>query len=373
MGGRPAPGYRPGIVAIQEDDLGELGDGRRVARFTLESPGGLRAQIATYGGALVSLAVPDRTGRLDDVVLGFDDLAGYAGGRGYLGALVGRYANRIADARFVLDGTEHRLTANEGRNHLHGGLRGFDKAVWAATPRSTPSGPALELAYASRHGEEGYPGNLSVRATCTLEADALRIEYEATSDRDTIVNLTNHSYWNLAGHAAGSILGHRLAIAAARFAAIGPGSIPTGELRAVDGTPFDFRHETAIGARIDDADEQLRLGNGYVHSFALDPTADTAAPLRRAARVVEPTSGRVLEVLTTEPAVQLYTGNFLDGQRGKAGAVYHRRTGFCLETQHHPDSPNQPAFPTTTLRAGAQFRSTTVYRFSVEPDQRDQR
>ena len=350
-------------MAIREDDLGELGDGRRVARFTLESPSGLRAQIVSHGGALVSLAVPDRAGRLDDVVLSFDDLAGYAGGRGYLGALIGRYANRIAGARFVLDGTEHRLAANEGQNHLHGGLRGFDKMVWAATPRSTPSGPALELAYASAHGEEGYPGNLSVRATYTLEADALRIDYAATTDRDTVVNLTNHTYWNLAGHAAGSILGHRLVIDADRFAAIGPGLIPTGELRAVDGTPFDFRQEAAIGARIDDGDEQLRLAGGYDHSFAIDG----GGGLRRAARVLEPTSGRVLEVLTTEPAVQLYTGNYLDGMRGKAGAIYHRRTGFCLETQHHPDSPNQPAFPTTTLRAGAWYRSATVYRFTIEP------
>lgn len=359
-------GYRSGLMAIREDDFGELGDGRRIARFTLDSPGGLRAQIASYGGALLSLWAPDRAGRLDDIVLGFDDLAGYVAGRGYLGALVGRYANRIAGARFVLDGTEHHLTANEGPNHLHGGVRGFDKVVWAATPHSTPAGPALELAYTSAHGEEGYPGKLSVRATYTLEPDALRVDYAATSDRDTIINLTNHTYWNLAGHAAGAILDHRLVLAADRFAVIGPGLIPTGELRAVDGTPFDFRQAAALGARIDHDDDQLNLAGGYDHSFAIDPPA-AGGQLRRAAIMLDPASGRALEVLTTEPAVQLYTGNQLDGARGKAGAIYRRHTGFCLETQHHPDSPHQPTFPTTTLRAGASYQSTTLYRFASGP------
>jgi aldose 1-epimerase len=346
-------------VAIRDDEFGQLGDGRRVARFTLDTASGMRAQILSYGGALVSLAVPDRAGRLADVVLGFDDLAGYTGGQGYLGALIGRCANRIGGARFALDGTVHRLTANEGANQLHGGRVGFDKAVWRAAARATPDGPALELDHLSPDGEEGYPGNLSVRVTYTLEADALRIDYTATSDRDTVINLTNHTYWNLAGHAAGSILDHQLQITAGRFAVVGPGQIPTGELRAVSGTPFDFRTGMAIGARIGDPDDQLRLGDGYDHSFAID---GTHGALRHAARVVEPTSGRVLEVLTTEPAVQLYTGNYLDGMRGKAGAAYHRRTGFCLETQHHPDSPNRPAFPSIVLRAGARHRSTTVYR-----------
>jgi aldose 1-epimerase len=350
-------------VAIREDDFGELGDGRRVARFTLENAR-IRAEVLSYGATVVSLSVPDRDGRIDDVVLGYEDLAGYVGARGYLGALIGRCANRISRARFVLDGVEHRLAANEGGNHLHGGLAGFDKVLWHATPRSTPAGPALELAYESPHGEEGYPGNLSVRATYTLEPDALRIDYTATSDQNTVINLTNHTYWNLAGHAAGSILGHRLVLDAERFAAVGPELIPTGELRAVTGTPFDFRQAAAIGARIDDDDEQLRLAGGYDHSFEVEG-AD--GRLRRAARVSEPITGRVLEVLTTEPAVQLYTGNVLDGTRGKAGAVHHRRTGFCLETQHHPDSPNQPAFPTTTLRAGARYATATVYRFATEP------
>ena len=350
-------------MAIRDDEFGRLGDGRRVARFTLDTASGLCAQIISYGGVLVSLAVPDRAGRRADVVLGREDLAGYLGDRDYLGALIGPYANRIAGARFALDGVDHRLTANEGANQLHGGRVGFDKAVWRAAARETPAGPALDLDHESPDGEDGYPGNLSVRVTYTLQADALRIDYTATTDRDTIINLTNHAYWNLAGHDAGSILDHRLVIDAERFAEVRPGLIPTGELRAVAGTPFDFRTGAAIGARIDALDDQLRLGSGYDHSFEID-AADGA--LRRAARVVEPTSGRVLEVLTTEPAVQFYSGNHLDGVRGKAGAVYQRRTGFCLETQHHPDSPNQPAFPSTVLRAGAQFRSTTVFRLLAE-------
>jgi aldose 1-epimerase len=348
-------------VTIIEDEFGKLGDGRGVAVFTLENTRGARARIMSYGGTVISLEVPDRAGQLGDVVLGFDDLAGYLAGRGYLGAVIGRYANRIAGARFVLDGTLHRLTANEGHNQLHGGSAGFDKAIWNATPRSTSAGPALELDYLSKHDEEGYPGNLSVRVVYTLTHDgALRIEYAATTDRDTVINLTNHTYWNLAGHGAGTILDHRLVLDANRFAPVGAGQIPTGELRPVAGTPFDFRAATAIGARIDNDDEQLRIGGGYDHSFAVDGAHGV---LRRAARVVEPTTGRVLEVHTTAPAIQLYSGNFLDGMRGKAGAEYHRRAGLCLETQHHPDSPNQPAFPTTTLRAGARYHSTTVYHF----------
>jgi aldose 1-epimerase len=349
-------------VTINHEEIGRLRDGRPVARFTLASRGGARAQILDYGGTLTSLVVPDRGGAPGDVVLGFDDVEGYLGAGGYLGALIGRYGNRIAGSRFVLDGVEHRVTANEGSNHLHGGLVGFDKVLWRAVPQPVAEGPALALEYESAHNEEGYPGNLSVRVVYTLEHDnALRIDYAATTDRDTIVNLTNHAYWNLAGHGAGTVLDHRLVIDADRFAVAGPGCIPTGELRAVAGTPFDFRRAVAIGERIGADDAQIRIGGGYDHSFAL---AGADGELRRAARVVEPTTGRVLEVLTTEPAVQFYSGNLLGGMRGKAGAHYGPRTGFCLETQHHPDSPNQPAFPTTTLRAGERYRSTTVYRFS---------
>jgi aldose 1-epimerase len=350
-------------VAIRDDEFGRLDDGRRVVRFTLDHPSGLCAQILSYGGTLASLAVPDRAGRLADVALGFDDLAGYTGDRDYLGALIGRFANRIGGARFALDGVEYRVTVNDGANQLHGGRAGFDKAVWRAAARATPEGPALDLDHDSPDGEDGYPGHLSVRATYTLEADALRIDYSATTDRDTVVNLTNHTYWNLAGHAAGSILDHQLTLDADRFAVIRSGLIPTGELRAVAGTPFDFRNGAAIGARIADPDDQLQVASGYDHSFVIT-AADGA--LRRAARVVEPTSGRTLEILTTEPGVQLYSGNHLNGVRGKAGAVYHPRTGFCLETQHHPDSPNQPGFPSTVLRAGARYRSTTVFRLRAE-------
>lgn len=349
-------------MTIHHEDIGRLGDGRAVAMFTLESAGGARARILSYGGTVVSLDIPDRDGKLGDVVLGFDGLDAYRTANGYLGALIGRYGNRIAGARFALGGVEHRLAANDGPNHLHGGAVGFDKVLWAATPAPGADGPALALDHLSPDGDEGYPGNLAVRVVYTLTRDALRVDYTATTDRDTVVNLTQHSYWNLAGHAAGSILDHRLEICAERFAAVGPGLIPTGELRPVAGTPLDFRRPEVIGARIDRGDEQLRIGHGYDHSFAIDGADGT---LRRAARVVEPTSGRGLEVLTTEPAVQFYSGNMLDGARGKGGAVYAPRSGFCLETQHHPDSPNQPAFPTTVLRAGGRYQSTTVFRFSA--------
>lgn len=342
--------------------IDEIG-GNAGAVFTLENAG-VRARILGYGGALMSLEVPDRHGEPGDVALGFDDLDGYLHSAGYLGALIGRHANRIAGARFTLDGTEFRLTANEGPNQLHGGKVGFDKVVWEVTPRETSTGPALELAYTSRDGEEGYPGNLSVRVVYTLTDDrALRIDYAATTDRDTVVSLTHHGYWNLAGHAAGSILDHRLTLEADRFVPVGEGQLPTGELRPVQGTPFDFRTATAIGARIAADDEQLRIGGGYDHSFEI---RGEPGDLRPAARVAEPTTGRVLEVWTTAPALQLYTGNQLDGARGKAGAVYERRAGLCLETQGFPDAPNQPGFPSTVLRAGARYASTSVYRFLVE-------
>lgn len=351
-------------MSICERELGETSDGHPVVMFTLENANGVAAQIMTYGGTLVSLTAPDRDGKLDDIALGFDALADYRRSKEYFGALIGRYANRVAGARFALDGAEHRLAANDGGNHLHGGLAGFDKVVWHATPRATPSGPALELSYFSRDGEEGYPGNLSVEVSYTLtHHDELALEYRATADRATVVNLTNHTYWNLAGHGAGSILDHRLTLEAEHFVPVRAGLIPTGELRPVDGTPFDFRSATPIGARIERDDEQLRLGLGYDHSFAV---TGRAGELRPAARVFEPTTGRILEVATTEPAIQFYSGNFLDGVRGKGGATYRRRGGFCLETQHHPDSPNQPSFPSTVLRPGARYETTTLLRFRVD-------
>ena len=344
--------------------FGTGADGTEVALFTLRNASGVEARIMSYGGTVVSLKVPDRDGSLGDVVLGYDELAGYVGAKAYLGALVGRYGNRIGKARFALGGVAYPLAANDGAHHLHGGWKGFDKVVWDATPATTPAGPKLVLDYLSKDGEEGYPGNLSVQATYTLtNQNELGIELTATTDRDTVVNLTHHSYFNLVGQGRRDIVGHRLTIDADRFTPVDAGLIPTGELRSVEGTPFDFRRETAIGARIDEDDDQLAHGRGYDHNWVL---RDAPGPLRRAARVFEPESGRVLEVFTTEPGLQFYSGNYLEGARGKGGAVYGRRSGLCLETQHYPDSPNQASFPTTTLRAGEVYQTTTVYRFSVE-------
>jgi aldose 1-epimerase len=351
-------------AAPTQADFGQTPAGQRVSIYTLTNRRGAEARIITYGGAVVSLKVPDRHGQLGDVVLGFDSLEGYLKQPFYIGALIGRYGNRIAKGRFTLDGAQYQLATNNGPNHLHGGVRGFDKVVWQARPLTTKSGPALELTYQSHDGEEGYPGNLSVKVVYTLtNNNELRIDYDATTDKATIVNLTQHSYFNLAGEGSGDILHQRLQINAARFTPTDDTSIPTGELRAVRGTPFDFTRPFEIGARINDQDEQLRFGNGYDHNFVLDGRMGT---LRRAAEVYEPTSGRVLEVWTTEPGLQFYSGNFLTGEpAGKNGHTYPRRTAFCLETQHYPDSPNKPNFPSTVLRPGQRFHSTTIYRFST--------
>ncbi|HWS89664.1 MAG TPA: aldose epimerase family protein [Pyrinomonadaceae bacterium] len=348
----------------KRESFGQTRDGQAVDIYTLNNRRGAEARITTYGGAVVSLKVPDRAGRVDDVVLGFDDIGGYEKTTTYIGALVGRYANRIAKGRFTLGGREYTLATNNGENHLHGGVRGFDKVVWKARPLAARGGQALELTYLSKDGEEGYPGNLSVRVVYTLtNANELKIDYYATTDRDTVVNLTNHNYYNLAGQGSGDILGHVLTVNASRFTPTDAGAIPTGELRPVKGTPFDFTRPTAIGARIEEDYEQLKLGRGYDHNFVIDGRPGV---LRLAARVSEPTTGRVMETWTTEPGMQLYTGNYLDGSdTGKGGRPYRHRYGFCLETQHYPDSPNRPEFPSTTLRKGARFRSTTVYKFSV--------
>lgn len=343
--------------------FGKMPGGEEVSLYTLKNSKGMEAAITNYGGIVVSLKVPARGGAAADVVLGFDTLDGYLKDHPYFGAIIGRYGNRIAKGLFTLNGTQYKLARNNGENSLHGGLKGFDKQLWTGKAGSSTDGPSVELTYVSKDGEEGYPGTLSAKVVYTLtESNELRIDYSATTDKDTVVNLTNHSYFNLAGQGEGTIPGHELMLAADRFTPVDSGLIPTGELRPVEGTPFDFRKPTAIGARIEQDDEQLKLGKGYDHNFVL---ASGGGALALAARVTDPKSGRVMEVLTTEPGIQFYTGNFLDGSViGKGGKAYAHRYGFCLETQHFPDSPNQPKFPSTVLKPGAEYRTSTVYRFS---------
>jgi len=338
-------------------------DGRKVDLYTLTNSRGAEARVITYGGVVVSLKVPDRIGRMGDVVLGYDDISGYLNQTSYIGALIGRYGNRIARGRFTLNGREYALATNNGENHLHGGVKGFDKVVWDARPLPWLREAALELTYLSRDGEEGYPGDLRVKVVYTLtDSNELRVDYSATTTRDTHVNLTQHSYFNLRGAGNGDILDHRLTLHAARFTPTDEGAIPTGELRPVAGTPFDFRQPRRIGERIDADEEQIRFGKGYDHNFVV---RGRRGVLRRAAEVYEPTTGRVMEVWTTEPGVQFYTGNYLDGTTGKGGRTYPRRSGFCLETQHYPDAPNKSHFPSTVLRRGRRYQTTTVYRFSA--------
>ncbi|MBI4877014.1 MAG: galactose mutarotase [Acidobacteria bacterium] len=353
-----------GITRVKKQPFGKTAAGEAVDLYTLTNRSGVEAAITSYGGIVVSLKTPDRAGALADIVLGFDSLDGYLKGHPFFGALVGRYGNRIAKGRFQLNGVEYKLAVNNGENHLHGGLAGFDKAVWKVRDVSTPEAASLELTYVSKDGEEGYPGNLSVAVTYTLtDANELRIDYSAATDKDTVLNLTNHSYFNLAGQGEGDILGHEVTLNADRFLPVDAGLIPTGELKSVQGTPFDFTQPTAVGARVNQPDEQLKRGNGYDHCWVLNNAGGTLA---LAARVFEPKSGRVMEVLTTEPAIQFYIGNFLDGKlTGKGGKVYKFRYGLCLETQHYPDSPNQPAFPSVVLKPGGKYQSTTVYRFSA--------
>ena len=338
-------------------------DGKSVDLYTLRNAHGLEAKITNYGGILVSLKVPDRNGKFDDVVLGFNDLDSYLKGHPYFGALIGRYGNRIAKGRFKLHGVEYKLAVNNGENTLHGGIKGFDKVVWTGKESDTQAGPAVALTYLSKDGEEGFPGNLNVTVVYTLtNNNELKIEYSATTDKDTVINLTHHSYFNLAGEGNGDILSHRVSIEGKRFLPTDAGSIPTGELRKVAGTPFDFLTTHAIGERINQDEKQLKLGNGYDHTWII---TGRMGMLRLAATAYEATSGRTMEVWTTEPGVQFYTGNFLDGTlTGKSGKIYQRRYGFCFETQHYPDSPNHPAFPTTTLKKGATYRSTTIYKFA---------
>ena len=339
-------------------------DGTSVDLYTLNSANGLEAKITTYGGIVVSLNVPDRQGKVSDVVLGFDTFESYLGSHPYFGALIGRYGNRIGKAKLVLDGVEYTLAANNGENHLHGGLRGYDKVVWKAEVVEDNDVPSLRLEYLSKDMEEGYPGNLSVEVEYRLTDDnGFRIDYRATTDKKTVVNLTHHSYFNLKDAGASDILGHEMMIAADQFTPVAEGLIPSGEVRSVGGTPLDFRQPVAIGARIDQNDPQLKFGGGYDHNWVLKGQDGSLA---LAARVYEPTTGRVMEVYTTEPGLQFYSGNFLDGsQVGKGGLRYEHRSGFCLETQHFPDSPNKPDFPSTVLEPGRVYTHTTIYKFSA--------
>jgi len=345
--------------------FGSVPDGP-VEVFTIANASGMEVRAMTLGGIILSLRVPDRHGAFDDVVLGFEEAAPYLNPGGpYFGAIVGRYANRIANGRFALDGTTFRLAANNGPHHLHGGIKGFDKVLLAAAPFETASGAGVVFTRTSPDGEEGYPGALRVEVTYTLnDRNELSVDYRATTDKPTHVNLTQHSYFNLAGQGARDVLDHQLLINADRYTPVDATLIPTGQLAPVAGTPFDFRQPTAIGARIDADHPQLRHGRGYDHNWVLNRDAGAVS---LAARVVEPTTGRTLDVRTTEPGMQLYTGNFLDGTiTGTGGRVYRRRYGFCLETQHFPDSPNQPAFPSTLLRPGDTYRSRTEFAFGVQ-------
>ncbi len=346
--------------SVEKMEFGKTPDGTPVELYVL-SNGRVTAKVMTYGGIVTELHVPDREGKIADVVLGFDTLDGYIAKNPHFGAITGRVANRIARAEFTLDGKEYKLAANNGPNTLHGGLKGFDKVIWKAEDVSGPAGPAVKMTYLSRDGEEGFPGNLSVAVTYTLTDDnALRIDYSATTDKATPVNLTNHSYFNLAGNASGTVLDQELMLAADQYTPSDDQFIPTGQLAPVGGTPLDFTTPTAIGARIGQIQGEP---GGYDHNYVIRPGTQSPA---FAARARDPKSGRVLEMYTTEPGVQFYTGNFLDGSvKGKGGVVYKKNAGFCLEAQHYPDSLHHPNFPSIVLRPGATYAQTTIYKFSA--------
>ena len=345
--------------------FGVTPDGQQVTLYTFSNPSGMEARVIDLGGIIVSLRVPDSAGQLDDVVLGFDSLEGYVAEHPYFGALIGRYGNRIANGSFTLDGENYQLPVNNGPNSLHGGNRGFDKVVWRGEPFENENGRGIILRYTSPDGEEGYPGTLEARVTYTLTDDnELIFDYHATADRATPVNLTQHSYFNLAGNGSGTILDHEVELNASRFTPVNSDLIPTGELQPVAGTPFDFGVPTPIGARIDADDEQLRFAGGYDHNFVVNGAAGT---LRPAARVEDPQSGRIMEVMVTAPGVQFYSGNFLDGTTvGKNGRVYRQGDAFCLEPQVFPDSPNKPRFPSARLNPGDTYVNRMVFRFSTD-------
>ena len=350
---------------ITKEAFGKTTDSTPVDLYTLVNAKGSSVKITNFGGIVVAICVPDRDGKLGDVALGYDKLEDYLKATPYFGALIGRYGNRIAKGKFTLDGKEYTLAVNNGPNALHGGKLGFDKVVWKATPKVTRAGATLTLEYLSKDGEEGYPGNLNVKAVYTwTNKNELKLDFTATTDKDTIVNLTNHSYFNLAGAGSGDVLKHEVQINSTKLVPVDSTLIPTGELKPVAGTPFDFTTPHAIGERIGANDEQIKFGGGYDHCWALDK-AD--GKLNVAAMVTEPTTGRVLEVLTTEPGLQFYTGNFLDGSNiGKGGKAYQFRNAFCMEPEHYPDSPNKPQFPSCVLKPGQTYKHTMVYRFTVK-------
>ncbi|MGA7160935.1 MAG: aldose epimerase family protein [Bacteroidota bacterium] len=350
---------------IEKTLFGKLSDGREVFRYSLKNDSGMRVQIINYGAIVTNIYVKDRDGNFSDVVLGYDSLQGYVNDKTYFGAIVGRYGNRIGKGKFRLDGKEYQLTLNDGQNHLHGGTMGFNKVLWNAEPMEDEAGPSLKLTYTSKDGEEGYPGTVTTTVTYTLtKNNALEIRYEGTTDKPTVFNPTHHSYFNLTGTLTKTILDHRLMIAADSMTPVGPGLITTGAIVSVANTPMDFRAMTPIGSHIGDQNEQLKLARGYDHNWVL---RDYNKQLRKVAEVDEPTTGRVLTLFTDQPGLQFYTGNFLDGtQKGKNGIAYQFRTGFCLEAQCYPDSPNKPNFPSAVLRPGDVYRQTTIYQFSTK-------
>ena len=350
---------------ISKESFGVV-DGTPVDLYTLTNSNNITMKVTNYGGIITSLMVPDKNGKNADIVLGFNKVDDYVANSPYFGAIIGRYGNRIAKGKFSIDGEDYTLAVNNGANALHGGLKGFDKVIWDAKTSSNDKSVSLTLHYLSKDGEEGYPGNLDVTVVYTLtNENTLEIQYTATTDKATIVNLTNHSYYNLAGEASGDILNQELMINADYFTPVDSGLIPTGELKPVKDTPFDFTTPHAIGSRIAEDNPQLKAGGGYDHNFVLNKenVSDTVL----AATAYEPNSGRFMEIYTTEPGIQFYSGNFLDGTiTGKSGTKYGFRNGFCLETQHYPDSPNQPQFPSTVLRPGETYSTKTIEKFSVK-------
>ncbi len=358
------PASKPVNQKVTKKEWGKTAAGETVDIYTLENAKGMKARISTYGGTIVSLETPDRTGKFGDVLHGFDTLEGYLGDHPHFGTLIGRYGNRIGKAQFTLDGKIYKLAANNGENHLHGGTRGFDLMVWKARVLDQSPDASIELKYTSKDGEENYPGTLEATVVYALTADnALEIHYSATTDKKTVVNLTNHAYFNLAGE--GDILAHEVTINASMFTPIDKGLIPTGELKPVAGTAFDFTKPAPIGAHINDTkDPQIVFGLGYDHNWVLDRQGDG---MFLAARVHDPKSGRIMEVLTMEPGLQFYTGNFLTGSiKGKGGVSYGKRSAFCMETQHFPDSPNKPQFPSVVLEPGKLYHTATAYRFTAD-------